>query len=90
MSKANCDSAKSPKWGVETLAVKSVAGVLTPDHGLCVLHTVHAGRVHAGVTTTPVHIFNPEAGGPLLPVDTVPSVSPVSSYAFLPYPAPSE
>ena len=50
MNKANCDPAKSPKGGVETLAVKSVAGVLTPDHGLCVLYTAHTGRVHAGVT----------------------------------------
>ena len=50
MNKANCDPAKSPKWGVELLAVKVLAGGLTPDHGLCKLHTVHTGRVHAGVT----------------------------------------
>ena len=57
MNKANCDPAKSPKWGVELLAVKVLAGGLTPDHGLCKLHTVHTGREHAGVTIILDFIF---------------------------------
>ena len=86
MNKANRESAKSPKRGVETLVVKPSAGVWTPDQGLCVLSTVHMDHVHAGVITIPdlAKIFNPAAGDPLLPVDIVPSMSPVSYHVYLP------